>query len=63
MLYTPESHEPIESRPWDPDVALTTIREIAADCEASSTPPTGPCIRATTTEPDRTQRSMRARPA
>ena len=34
MLYTPESHEPIESRPWNPDVALTTIREIAADCEA-----------------------------
>lgn len=35
MLYSPESHEPLESRPWDPDVALTAIREIAADCEAS----------------------------
>jgi hypothetical protein len=35
MLYSPECHEPRESRPWDPDVALTTIREIAADCEAS----------------------------
>ena len=42
MLYTPESHEPIESRPWDPDVALTTIREIAADCEASFESPYWP---------------------
>jgi len=42
MLYTPESHEPIESRPWDPDVALTTIREIAADCDASFDSPYWP---------------------
>ena len=42
MLYTPESHEPIESRAWDPDVALTTIREIAADCEASFDSPYWP---------------------
>jgi lantibiotic modifying enzyme len=42
MLYTPESHEPIESRPWDPDVAVTTIREIAADCEASFDSPYWP---------------------
>src|SRR5918996_3762533 len=35
MLYSPESHESLESRPWDPDVALGAIREIAADCEAS----------------------------
>ena len=42
MLYTPESHEPIESRPWDPDVALTAIREIAADCEASFDSPYWP---------------------
>jgi len=42
MLYTPQSHEPIESRAWDPDVALTTIREIAADCEASFDSPYWP---------------------
>jgi hypothetical protein len=42
MLYTPESHEPLESRPWDPDVALTTIREIAADCETSFDSPYWP---------------------
>ena len=42
MLYTPESHEPLEPRPWDPDVALTTIREIAADCEASFDSPYWP---------------------
>jgi hypothetical protein len=42
MLYTPESHEPIESRPWDPDVALATIREIAADCETSFDSPYWP---------------------
>jgi Lanthionine synthetase C-like protein len=35
MLYSPESHEPLDVRPWDRDVALTAIREIAADCEAS----------------------------
>jgi hypothetical protein len=35
MLYSPESHEPLEPRAWGPDVAYTTIREIAADCEAS----------------------------
>jgi hypothetical protein len=42
MLYTPQSHEQIESRAWDPDVALTTIREIAADCEASFDSPYWP---------------------
>jgi lanthionine synthetase-like protein len=42
MLYTPESHEPIESRLWDPDMALTAIREIAADCEASFDSPYWP---------------------
>jgi lantibiotic modifying enzyme len=42
MLYTPESHEAIESRGWDPDVARTTIREIAADCEASFDSPYWP---------------------
>lgn len=42
MLYTPHSHEPLESRPWDPDVALTTIREIAADCETSFDSPYWP---------------------
>jgi Lanthionine synthetase C-like protein len=42
MLYTPQSHEQIEPRPWDPDVALTTIREIAADCEASFESPYWP---------------------
>ncbi len=35
MLYSPEAHEPLESGPWDPEVALTAIREIAADCDAS----------------------------
>jgi lantibiotic modifying enzyme len=42
MLYTPHSHEPIESRPWDPDVALAAIREITADCEASFDSPYWP---------------------
>jgi hypothetical protein len=42
MLYTPQSHEQIESRTWDPDAALTTIREIAADCEASFESPYWP---------------------
>jgi hypothetical protein len=42
MLYTPESHEQIESRSWDPGVALTAIREIAADCEASFDSPYWP---------------------
>jgi Lanthionine synthetase C-like protein len=42
MLYTPQSHEQIESRAWDPDVALATIREIAADCEASFESPYWP---------------------
>ena len=42
MLYTPESHEQIESRAWDPDVALATIREIVADCEASFDSPYWP---------------------
>lgn len=42
MLYTPQSHEQIESRAWDPDVALDTIREIAADCEASFDSPYWP---------------------
>ncbi len=34
-LYSPESHEPLEPRPWDRDVALAAIRGIAADCEAA----------------------------
>jgi hypothetical protein len=42
MLYTPQSHEQIESRAWDPDVALTAIREIAVDCEASFDSPYWP---------------------
>ncbi len=42
MLYTPHSHEPLVSQPWDPDVALTAIREIAADCEASFDSPYWP---------------------
>jgi hypothetical protein len=35
MLYSPECHEPLESRPWDADVALRAIREIGTDCESS----------------------------
>lgn len=42
MLHSPESHEPLESRPWDPDAARTAIREIAADCEASLASPFWP---------------------
>jgi Lanthionine synthetase C-like protein len=42
MLYSPESHERLESRPWDSDAALTAIREIAADCEASFDSPHWP---------------------
>ncbi len=35
MLYSPESHEPLDARAWKTDLALRAIREIAADCEAS----------------------------
>ena len=42
MLYSPESHETLESRRWDPDIALTAIREIGAECEASFESPYWP---------------------
>jgi hypothetical protein len=35
MLFAPETHEPLVSRPWSPEGAATAIREIAADCEAA----------------------------
>ena len=35
MLFSPESHEPLVSRPWSPDAAAAAIREIAADCETA----------------------------
>ncbi len=38
MLYTPESHEELIQRPWDPEAALSAIREIVRDCETSLGP-------------------------
>ncbi len=35
MLFSPETHEPLEPQLWSPDAARAAIRQIAADCEAS----------------------------
>jgi Lanthionine synthetase C-like protein len=35
MLYSPEAHEPLVERAWDPAAARAAILEIASDCEAA----------------------------
>jgi hypothetical protein len=42
VLYSPESHEPLQSRRWSPDAAMAAIREIVADSDASFESPYWP---------------------